>query len=74
MADNVNEQDIDNVLKLLDGFAQSDVSRFKVTTSEDVAPGETIGKHHYGRCDIGSPWATGQAFDVLEDVDNPDCR
>lgn len=63
-----SEQDIENVLKLLDSFGQSEVGRFKVTASDELAPGETVGKHHLGRCDIGSPWATGQAFDVLEDA------
>ena len=75
MAENhASEQDIENVLKLLDGFGQSEVSRFKVTASENLEPGQTVGRHHLGRCDIGSPWATGQAFDVLEDADNPSCN
>ena len=70
----VSEQDIENVLKLLDGFGQSEVSRLKVTTSEELEQGETVGRHHLGRCDIGSPWATGQAFDVLEDADHAGCN
>lgn len=58
--------DIDNIIKLLDNFAQSDTGRLKVFTSEEMEQGETLSVHHLGRCDIGSPWARGCAFDVLE--------
>ena len=30
--------------------------------------GEVISRsYHHGRCDVGSPWARGEAFDVLEE-------
>ena len=25
-------------------------------------------RYHHGRCDVGSPWACGTAFDVLEEI------
>ena len=32
-----------------------------------MGQGEMVGRqYHHGRCDIGSPWACGTAFDVLE--------
>lgn len=67
MSEQINEIDIENMLKLLDGFVQSEESRLKVTTSEDLQQGETQKQYHHGRCDIGSPWAKGLAFDVLEE-------
>ena len=58
---------IEEIVNRLDGFADSDVSRMKVTVSSDVAMGEVKKAYHMGRCDIGSPWAKGKAFDVLDD-------
>lgn len=52
---------------MLDGFAASGESRLKIDTSDEMAEGESRRQYHHGRCDIGSPWARGCAFDVLED-------
>ena len=57
---------VDDVVRMLDEMTKSDVSRIKVLTDENAAEGEPVKKHHHGRCDIGSPWACGEAFDVLE--------
>ncbi|MCI7789280.1 MAG: hypothetical protein MR531_00625 [Lachnospiraceae bacterium] len=67
MSEQINNTDIENMLKLLDGFAMSEESRLKVTASEELPQGEAKKQYHHGRCDIGSPWAKGTAFDVLED-------
>lgn len=64
---NTSEKDIDNLLKILDGFCAADESRMKIEVSEDLSFGEVQHAYHHGRCDIGSPWAKGTAFDVLED-------
>ncbi|MCI8287627.1 MAG: hypothetical protein HFH89_08250 [Lachnospiraceae bacterium] len=59
------EQDVETLIALLDGCAQAGESRIKV----DVVDGEgevVEHRYHHGRCDIGSPWACGTAFDVLE--------
>ncbi len=61
------EVNIDEIINMLDNFASSDVSRLKIDTSEDVAQGEVKKQYHHGRCDVGSPWARGCSFDVLED-------
>ena len=45
-----DKRDVDALIALLDGCTQAGESRIRV----DV------------RCDIGSPWACGTAFDVLE--------
>ena len=39
----------------------------KLEVSEELSSGDTKHAYHHGRCDIGSPWAKGTAFDVLED-------
>lgn len=64
--DNISEKDIDNLLEILDGFCVAQESRMKLDVSEEVASGDTKKAYHHGRCDIGSPWAKGTAFDVLE--------
>lgn len=69
MSEQNKDMDIENMIKLLDGFAQSEESRLKVTASEELEQGETRKQYHHGRCDIGSPWAKGLCFDVLEDAE-----
>lgn len=61
-----NEQDIDRVIALLDQMNENGVSRLKVQVSDTLQAGETKRVYHHGRCDVGSPWAKGEAFDVLE--------
>lgn len=63
----ISEQDIDSIIAMLDGMTQADVSRLKVQTSEKLSQGEIQKTYHHGRCDVGSPWACGTAFDVLEE-------
>ena len=62
---NTMQEDIDAVIALLDGCTQAGESRIKVNVVE--GEGEVISReYHHGRCDVGSPWACGTAFDVLE--------
>ncbi len=63
----ISEEDISAVLDMLENFGKSQESRFKVVMSDTVEEGQAKKQYHYGRCDVGSPWAKGQAFDVLED-------
>lgn len=63
----ISEKDIDNLLEILDGFCSEGESRMKLDVSDEVASGEAMRQYHHGRCDIGSPWARGTAFDVLEE-------
>lgn len=64
----VSAQDIDAVLSLLDKLTAKGESRIKVNVVEGA--GEVVShEYHHGRCDIGSPWAKGQAFDVLEEAE-----
>lgn len=63
----IDEKNLDQVIAMLDGFASSDASRLKIDVSDEYAQGEVKRQYHHGRCDIGSPWARGCAFDVLED-------
>lgn len=67
----VSQEDIDAVLKILDNFGKSETGRLKVKVTDDVEGGKVEKQYHMGRCDIGSPWAKGQAFDVIEDAKNP---
>ena len=60
-----SEQDIEALIALLDGYTEAGDSRIKV----DVVEGEggvIARQYHHGRCDVGSPWACGASFDVLE--------
>ena len=54
-------KDIDNLLEILDHFSAAGERRMKLDS------GEVKRAYHLGCCDIGSPWARGEAFDVLED-------
>lgn len=58
--------DVDALIALLDGRTQAGDSRIKLDVVE--GQGEVVARrYHHGRCDVGSPWACGTAFDVLED-------
>lgn len=62
---NCEEQDVEAVIALLDGYTSAGESRIKVNVVE--GEGEILShQYHHGRCDVGSPWACGTAFDVLE--------
>ncbi|MDE7247504.1 MAG: hypothetical protein K2N43_06425 [Lachnospiraceae bacterium] len=61
--------EVDDVIKMLDNLTQTGVSRIKVETSEEIAEGNHQKAYHHGRCDVGSPFATGKLFDAEE----PDC-
>lgn len=62
--DEKEQRQIENMVKMLDGFASSDGSRLKIEMSEELGEGEAKRAYHLGRCDIGSPWACGNAFDA----------
>ena len=63
----VSAVDIENMVNILDNFASSDAGRLKIKVSDSVKAGKSERIYHHGRCDIGSPFAKGDAFDVLED-------
>lgn len=65
--EHTDDVDLEKVIAMLDGFAASDASRLKIDVSDEYAQGEVKREYHHGRCDIGSPWARGCSFDVLED-------
>lgn len=58
--------EVDDVIRMLDNMADGGVSRIKVETSGEVAEGEVRKAYHHGRCDVGSPFATGKLFDAEE--------
>ena len=58
------QKEVEDMVKLLDTFAASDDSRLKIKMSDELAEGQTQRVYHHGRCDIGSPWACGNAFDA----------
>ena len=56
----------EEVIRLLDAMTEAGVSRIKVETSKELEAGETKKAYHHGRCDVGSPFATGKLFDFHE--------
>ncbi|MCR4717207.1 MAG: hypothetical protein K5656_08500 [Lachnospiraceae bacterium] len=70
MADNnnveVSDADIENMLNVLENFGSSNEGRLKIQTSDEVEAGTTDTKYHYGRCDVGSPFAKGTPFDASD--------
>lgn len=58
--------DIETILGILDDFAAGSESRMKLKMSELQAEGTAEKVYHHGRCDIGSPWASGECLDAPE--------
>ena len=65
-----NMEDIDKLIKMLDDMAEGGISRIKVATSDEIKEGEAKKEYHHGRCDVGSPFAKGELFDLEE----PGCK
>lgn len=59
-------QEIDELVSLIDMMTTSGTSRLKVKVTDELEAGTYTKEYHHGRCDIGSPWACGASFDVLE--------
>lgn len=59
---------MEDVVKMLDAMTEAGVGRIKVETSETLGEGSTEKAYHHGRCDVGSPFATGQLFDLEEEA------
>ncbi len=58
--------DIDTLVAMLDGCVSAGESRIKIDVVE--GQGQVIDRrYHHGRCDVGSPWACGTAFDAQEE-------
>lgn len=58
--------EISDVIRMLDNMAEGGVSRIKVETSGDLEDGMMKKAYHHGRCDVGSPFATGRLYDLEE--------
>ena len=58
---------VEDVIKMLDTMTEAGVSRIKVEMSDAVEAGTTKKAYHHGRCDVGSPFATGCLYDLEED-------
>lgn len=56
----------EELLKMLDSLTNAGVSRIKVEMSEDLEEGTVKRAYHHGRCDVGSPFATGKLYDLEE--------
>lgn len=57
---------IDEVVRMLDQLTENEVSRIKVETSGQMEEGLARKTYHHGRCDVGSPYATGKLYDLEE--------
>lgn len=61
----VSVDDIESIIGLLDSYNESGGSRMKIDVTD--GKGEVISKkYHHGRCDVCSPFANGNAWDVIE--------
>lgn len=66
LSSDMDSRDVDALVAMLDGCIDAGESRIKI---EVVAgAGQIVDRRYqHGRCDVGSPWACGAAFDVLEE-------
>ena len=62
----INNKDIDNIIKMLDAQATAGTGRINLNVSDDFKEGDVKSVKHHGCCDVGSAWAKGT-------VTNPDC-
>ncbi len=53
------EQDLDEIIRMLDAKVDAYISRITVKVEEAEAKQKKKEEYHHGRCDIGSPWADG---------------
>ena len=60
------EQDIDEIVRLLDRMTEGGDGRIKVNVVQNAQCDKVRREYHHGRCDLGSPWAKGECWDVLE--------
>lgn len=60
------EDEVAEMISMIDGMMDQGVGRLKVKVTEELDEGTRRREYHHGRCDIGSPWAKGTPFDVLE--------
>lgn len=58
--------ELEEVIKMLDSMAEAGISRIKVETLSSVEEGSAKKTYHHGRCDVGSPFATGKLYDLEE--------
>ncbi len=63
----MKEQDINNIIDMLDGMTDKDISRMKIQSSDKLEEGKVEEVYHHGRCDVGSPFARGCDYDILPD-------
>lgn len=55
----MQEQEIDDIIRMLDSKTTDGVSRIKVNVSDEQQEGTVNTQYHHGRCDVGSPWSKG---------------
>jgi hypothetical protein len=55
----MNDKEIDDLIKMIDGKMEEGVGRLKVNFTEAQDADTVKEQHHLGRCDVGSPWAKG---------------
>ncbi len=55
----MDTENIDELIEMIDNKMNGGVSRLKVGFSDEMQAGEKKEAYHHGRCDVGSPWATG---------------
>lgn len=63
-------KDVDEVIKMLDSMTEAGIGRIKIDSSDSVEDGKAQKTYHHGRCDVGSPFATGRLFDLEEEIEN----
>lgn len=67
MKRNWNMNNTEDIVKLLDSMVEAGTSRIRVETSKELESGEVKKTYHHGRCDVGSPFATGKLYDLEEE-------
>lgn len=69
MSETNKSDDIEELMKILDNMVDSGVSRLKLEVSDEINEGSIEKKYHHGRCDVGSPFATGKLYNFEDSCD-----
>lgn len=64
-----SNKSIDDIVNMLDSLMGDDFSRVKIDIDNSAPDASFKKEYHHGRCDVGSPWARGCSFDLLEPED-----
>lgn len=66
----MDENKVEELMKLIEEKMNGGVSRLSIQFTDAQEEGTKTEKYHHGRCDVGSPWATGAVGNCDAGIEN----